>query len=358
MRPRLRRSRHLPACLLAVLLAGHLSPSRAQQTVVGGSGTDYQPAVLRAADGSLLLAFERLDAGLSGDLWITRSADDGASWTTPTLAVASAANERHPALLQLGDGSFALFYLKGTGASSSYRLYRATSSDGVAFAEQGQLQLSWSGGGEVNPHVIRHPDGTLTMSYQRLSGGSYLAQSCDDGANWDQLRTLIAASSQLPRIAYRASDGRYLATYQVGSSPLGIYARTTTDPRDWSAPAVPLAVAGDNHDSLPVLMPDDAFVVFHIHANGGQYDIYSRRSADATDFEPALTQHESADASDVQPHPLVGTSTSRVQLYWGREAPPGAGDYDIVRLAAATVADRVFGHGFEAPPQFAHNAIN
>lgn len=358
MRLRLRRWLRLSLCLLAMLLAGNAPLSHAQQTVIGGSGTDYQPAILRAADGSLLLAFERLDASLSGDLWIARSADDGASWSTPTLAVASAANERHPALLQLGDGSFALFYLKGTGASSSFRLYRATSPDGIAFTEQGQLQLGWPGGGEVNPHVIRHPDGTLTMSYQRLSGGSYLAQSSDGGASWDQLRTLIAASSQLPRVAYRAGDGRYLATYQVGSSSLGIYARTTTDPHDWSASAIPLAVAGDNHDSLPVLMPDDAFVVFYIHANGAQYDIHSRRSADAANFEPVLAQHESVEASDVQPHPLVGTSTSQVQLYWGREAPLGSGDYDIVRLAATTVADRLFGHGFEAPPGFAHNAIN
>lgn len=358
MRLRPRRSRYLLSCLLVLLFAAHLPRAHAQQTVVGGSGADYQPSILRAADGSLLLAFERLDASLSGDLWITRSTDDGANWTTPALVVTSGANERHPALLQLGDGSFALFYLKGTGATSSYRIHRATSADGVTFTEQGALQLGWASGGEVNPHVIRHPDGTLTMSYQRLGSGSYLAQSTDGGASWDQLRTVIAASSQLPRIAYRASDGRYLATYQVGSTSLGLYARTTTDPRDWSAAAVPLAVVGDNHDSLPVLMPDDAFVVFHIQANGSQYDIYSSRSADGIAFEPRLVQQESAAANDVQPHPLVGTSASEVQLYWGREAPAGSGDYDIVRLAAATVADRVFGHGFEAAAGLAHNAIN
>jgi hypothetical protein len=358
MRLRPRRSRYLFAGLLALLFTAELPPVQAQQTVVGGSGTDYQPSILRAADGSLLLAFERLDASLSGDLWITRSTDDGASWATPILVVTSSANERHPALLQLGDGSFALFYLKGTGATSSYRIHRATSADGVTFTEQGALQLGWASGGEVNPHVIRHPDGTLTMSYQRLGGGSHLAQSGDGGASWDPLRTLIAAASQLPRIAYRPGDGRYLATYQVGSTSLGIYARSTTDPRDWSAAAIPLAVAGDNHDSLPVLMPDGAFVVFHIQADGSQYDIYSRRSADGIAFEPRLVQQQSAAANDVQPHALVGASASEVQLYWGREVPAGSGDYDIVRLAAATVADPIFGHGFEAPAGSAHNAIN
>jgi hypothetical protein len=338
--PRL-RALAVAFALLAPALAS------AQQIVSGGSGIDYQPSILRAADGGLMLVFERLDASAIGDLWVTRSADDGATWSTPASVIATSANKRHPALLQLGDGSFVLFYLKGTGASSTYRLFRATSHDGTSFIEQGQLALGWASGGEVNPHVIRHPDGTLTMSYQRLSGGSHVAQSSDDGVTWDQLQTTIAGASQLPRIAYRPDDGRYLATYQIGSSSLDILAETTTDVRNWSAAAVSLASDGDNHDSLPAVMPDGAFVVFYIHANGSQYDIYSRRSLDGAFFEPALTQHESAGASDVEPHPLVGTSASHVQLYWGREVPGGPLDYDIVRRSAAAVAEGIFADGFD-----------
>lgn len=331
----------LPALLLFA------SPLPAQQTVTSGSGVDYQPSILRTADGSLLLAFERLDGSFFGDLWLSRSGDDGASWSEPAVIISGPANQRHPALLQLGDGSFVLFYLKGSGANSSYRLYRATSADGVAFAEQGQLQLGWTTGGEVNPHVIRHPDGTLSMSYQRLAGGSYVAQSSDNGLNWDQLKTPIAGASQLPRIAFRPGDGRYLATYQTGSSNLSLFAKSTTDVRNWSAAAVDFAVGGDNHDSLPVLMPDGAFAVFYIHANGSQYDIYSRRSSDGLSFEAALPQRLSAGENDVEPHPLAGDSASTVQLYWGRESPSGSGDYDIVRLPAAPVGDRLFAGTFE-----------
>ncbi|HSX62686.1 MAG TPA: sialidase family protein [Tahibacter sp.] len=330
-----------PALLLACAGAG------AQQTVSGGSGVDYQPSVLRAANGDIVAAFERLNASAFGDLWITRSADGGANWSTPAPIVATSANERHPALLQLPNGSFLLFYLKGTGATSTYRLYRATSPDGATFTEQGQLALGWATGGEVNPHVIRHPDGTLTMTYQRLGSGSYVAQSADDGATWDQLKTVLASGSQLPRIAFRASDARYLATYQVGSSSLDVFAKTTTDVRDWSAAPATLESDGDNHDSLPVVMPDDRFAVFYIHADGSQYDIYSRRSADGVAFEPALPQEISAGASDVEPHPLVGDSASTVDLYWGREAPAGSGDYDIVHRSNAVVADAIFAGRFE-----------
>lgn len=333
----------------AAVLAGTLAAAQvlAQQPVTSGPGADYQPAVLRSASGELLLAFERLDAGLSGDLWITRSTDDGATWSTPTVIVTSSANERHPALLQLGDGTFVLLYLKGTGATASFRIHRATSADGSSFVEQGALALGWATGGEINPHVVRHPDGTLTMSYQRLGAGSYLAQSGDGGATWDTLRTVIASGSQLPRIAYRASDGRYLATYQVGASSLDLFAETTTDPRDWSAAAVSVASDGDNHDSLPVVLPDGHFAVFYIHADGAQYDVYSRRSADGIAFDAALAQEVGTGANDVQPHPLVGASATTVQLYWGREAPPGSGDYDIARRAAVAVVDALFVDGFE-----------
>lgn len=334
-----------PRRALAIAFAV-LAPLASAQQIVSGGGTDYQPSILRAADGNLMLVFERLDANVIGDLWITRSADDGATWSTPTSVIATSANERHPALLQLGDGSFVLFYLKGSGAVTSYRLFRATSSDGMTFTEQGQLALGGTGG-QLNPHVIRHPGGTLTMSYQRFGSGSYVAQSSDNGVTWDQLQTTISTGSQLPRIAYRATDGRYVATYQTGSSVLQILAKTTTDVRDWSAPPISLTASGDNHDSLPVVMPDGAFVVFYIHANDGQYDLYSRRSLDAASFEPALTQHESAEASDVEPHPLVGTSASHVQLYWGREVSAAPLDYDIVRLPAAAVADAIFANGFE-----------
>lgn len=336
------RTRHLIALLPFVIGTAH-----AQQTVSGGSGVDYQPSIVRAANGDLVVVFERLDASVFGDLWVTRSSDGGANWSTPASVVGTAANERHPALLQLPNGSFVLFYLKGTGTTSTYRLYRATSPDGVTFTEQGQLALGWATGGEVNPHVIRHPDGTLTMSYQRLGSGSYVAQSSDDGASWDQLKTVIAAGSQLPRIAYRASDGRFLATYQVGASSLDVFAKTTTDVRNWSATPATIESDGDNHDSLPVVLPDDAFVVFYIHADGSQYDIRSRRSADAVTFEPSLPQEISADASDVEPHPLVGTSTASVQLYWGRESPAGSGDYDIVRRDGVVVTDGIFANRFE-----------
>lgn len=336
--------RPVPALFSLLLLS---APALcAEQAVTSGAGHDYQPAILRAADGSLLLVFERLNASFSGDLWLSRSSDDGASWGAPAPAIGSSANERHPALLQLGDGSFVLFYLKSV--AGGYRLYRATSADGEHFAEQGALDLGWgASSGEINPHAIRHPDGTLTLSYQRLGGGSYVAQSSNNGLSWDQHKTVIAADGLLPRIALRPSDGRYLATYQVGPPPLTLYSKTTTDLRNWPAEPDLLAAGADSHDSLPVLMPDGAFVVFYIAAvDGGPFDVFSRRSGDGASYEAPWPQVQSADALDVEPHPLVGGSAGTVQLYWGR-SPAASQDYDIWRKAAAPVRDAIFRDSLE-----------
>ncbi len=334
-----------------VLAFALLTPhARAQvQRVTDGAALDYQAAVIRSSDdGARIVVFERLDpTSTYGDLWLTRSSDGGASWSPPAAIIATAANERHPALLQLGPSNYVLFYLKGASASSSFRIWRASSTDGIAFSEQAQLDLGWATGGEINPHVIRHADGTLTMSYQRLGSGSYVAESSDGGVTWDTARTVIATASQLPRIAYRDSDGLYLASYQVGSSVLSMRVKTTTDVHDWSGAPQDFAVDGNHHDSLPVVMPDGAFALFWIRVAGNQFDIAVRRSLDGVTWQPALAVTDSADADDVEPHPLLDGSADTVELYWGRGDPPGGSDYDIVREAGVRVREILFADGFD-----------
>ena len=335
------------AMLLIVVVPG--LAAAAVKSVTSGSDLDYQAAIVRAgSDGTRIVVFERLDAFLNGDLWLTRSSDGGQSWGTPVLAVGGAPNERHPALVKTAPGVYALFYLKGTISAATYRLWRATSSDGQNFSEQGMLDLGWATGGEANPHVVRHADGTLTMSYQRLgSGGVYVAQSTDGGVTWDSQQAAINANGQLPRITYRESDGRYLASFQTGGSALQMWVKTTTDVHDWSAAAQSFASTGNNHDSLPVVMPDDAFVLFWIREVAGQFDIVARRSVDGANWGEDIVVTASAGENDVEPHPLVGASSGVVELYWGRETPLGSSDYDIVRDAAVVVLDPVFTSGFE-----------
>ena len=347
-------NRNISGAIAMIAMAICTIRAHAVENVTSGPQTDYQASVIRSSDdGARIVVFERLDVSNPsnplGNLMLTRSMDDGASWSAPVAIVASGANERHPALLQLGPASYVLFYLKN---ATGYRIWRATSTDGISFTEQGELDLGWANAGEINPHVIRHADGTLTMSYQRIgsSVGAYVAQSADDGLTWDQQQTALAPGGALPRIAYRESDGLYLASYQVnpGNFQLRMYVKTSTDVHDWSAAPQDFAVTGNNHDSLPVVMPDDAFALFWIRESGIGFDLAVRRSLDGLAWDPAIAITDTPAEDDVEPHPLV-TSAATVELYWGRSL---AGlDYDIVREPEVRLFDdRLFVDGFALLP--------
>ena len=157
----------------------------------------------------------------------------------------------------------------------------------------------------------------------------------------------VATGSQLPRIAFRESDGLYLASYQVGGGALAMYVKTTTDVHDWSAAPQDFAVSGNNHDSLPLVMPDGAFALFWIRANGSQFDLAVRRSSDGATWSDAITLTDTPGEDDVEPHPLVGASPTSVELYWGRDAPAGSLTYDIVREPGVMVVDVIHADGFD-----------
>ena len=326
--------------------AGH-----AETPVVTGPANDYQASIVQPASDPdrRIVVFERLDAGFSGDLWVTRSDDAGTSWSEPSIAVATAANERHAALVQSGDDAYSLFHLSGTG--SAFRIHRATSVDGTTYSAQGPIELGAPAMSEINPHVIRHEDGTLTLTYHRLGGPSYLAQSEDDGATWDALRTQVSpGAAALPRIAYRESDGAYLLVYQTGSNPVTLWVKTSTDPYDWTAPARQLTLDGNNHDAFPMVMPDDSFVILWSRVIDDGFQVVSSRSADGVAWQPMLQHTDRPGLANIQPHALPGPDSSTVELYWGAAQQPGDGNYDIVREASVLVADLIFGSDFEVIP--------
>jgi hypothetical protein len=335
----------------AVAIASAAAPLAAQQTVVGGAGNDYQAsiAVPWAEPDARVVVFERLGAGNSGDLYVTRSEDDGSTWSAPMPVVATAGNERHAALVQTGADAWSLFHLSN--ASGSFRVHRATSADGASFSASAPVDLGWPGGGQINPHVIREPDGTLTMTYHLLGGASFIARSSDAGTTWDTLRTQVSpGNAALPRIAHRASDDTWLLAYQTGSNPVTLWVKTSGDPYDWSAPARQLTLDGNNHDAFPLVLDDDRFAITWARVANGAFQIVSTRSPDGITWETPVQHTDRAGLANVQPHALPGPQPGTIELYWGAAQVPGDGNYDIVRLPAATVvADPLFADGFDIP---------
>lgn len=320
-------------------------PAWTQVSVSGSGGFDYQADVISPWEqpDDRVVVFERLNpATLSGDLYVTRSEDSGESWSDPTVAVATPANERHAALIQTGEAAFQLFYLSN--GSGGFRIHRASSADATTFVEQGAVDLGWPTAGEINPHVIRRPDGTLIMTYHRLSGAAYIALSVDDGVSWDTDRIQVSpANAALPRLTYRESDGRYLLVYQT-SPGLQMWSRTTTDPADWSSTPIEIISGGNNHDGLPLMLSDGRYLVLWARVAEGNFQIFSSESDHGLSWSPAVQQISRPNLANVQPHGLdLGDGV--IDLYWGAGQDANGSDYDILRALIAL--DRRFQDRFE-----------
>jgi hypothetical protein len=310
----------LAAIAVSLLLAPH--------ALFTGPEFDYQPSIAEHQN-ALVVVFERLQPpAFSGDLFLTRSLDGGTSWSAPSAIVATPASERAPALVHLGD-RLALFYIAQT--QGAFRIHRATSFDGEVWSAHGPIDLGWPAGGEVNPDVIREANGSLTMTYHRLSGPSYIARSTDGGTTWDTLRTQVSdGTAALPRIAKRESDGTYLVTYQTnpGNSQLRMFSKTSTDPYNWSTAASPLSVDGNSHDSKPFVMLDGTFGVVYADARGESlFNLFRRSSRDGRTWSDAIQLTHGALLNDVQPHPLE-FGKYRL-LLWSRQNGPTEADRDL-----------------------------
>jgi hypothetical protein len=276
---------------------------------------NYMPSLIERADGSLMIAYERLDASFeSGDILVTTS-DDGASWEAPTTVVAGPGNERHPALVQMLDGSYHLYYLSDE--TGGYRIHRAASPDGETWTPAGLVDLGWTSEHLVNPTVCREADGSLTMAYDWLSNGGYVAHS-EDGITWDHDRTYVSGGS-LNRIA-RHSDGTYSLSYQKRTGAqywqIDIFTRVSPDRVSWS-PEERVTTNLNSHDSYPVELSDGQYALYYAKSVGGSpYDLYSVVSDDGASWHSEENWLPYA-GWDTQPHP-VRLSSGLIAIAWAR----------------------------------------
>lgn len=303
--------------------------------IYGGTTNDYQPSLIRAVDGRLMIVLERLAARTnSGDLFVSTSTNGGATWSVPALIVGSKLNERHPSLVQHASGAFSLFYLV-VDAKGAYHIHRATSANGTTWTQHGAINLGWSTAGNMNPSVILEGDGSLTMTYQRYTGSAYvgyIARSTDGGVTWDALRTTVSdgTSAMLPRVARRASDGMYMVTFQATGpgGVLAIYSKTSANPYNWSVPRTAVSEGENAHDSQPIVLEDGRFFVTYgaVRSDAG-FNLYYRTSSAAGWNAPVQLTTDS-NLYDVQPHPILHGTAGHVILSWGRQRAVNS-DYDI-----------------------------
>jgi hypothetical protein len=286
--------------------------------IYNGPELDYQPSILRMLPGGqLMVLFERFGDPPLGDFYVVFSNDSGETWTAPQEVLPSPLYERHPSVVQLAANLFYLAYLVDETGGASYRLHAATSTDGVSWTHQGQLDLGWPSSGEINPTLYHEVDGSLTMTYQR-SGAGYIARSTDGGTTWDTLQTLVNSSARLPRLSKRESDGLYVVSYQksIGGNNMGIYGKVSHNPYDWNVPEFTISDQVDSHDSQPIVLEDGTLVIFYASRPVYYYDLFYRTSSDGTHWSVPVQLTNSPDRYDTQPHPLLQGTPGHAILVW------------------------------------------
>jgi len=278
---------------------------------------NYMPSMVELPSGALAIAYERLDSNFeNGDIMITFSAD-GTDWSTPSAVVSGPGNERHPALVTLSNGTHQVYYLSDE--TGGYRIHMADSPDGSSWVARGVVDLGWTTEGLVNPTVIAEPDGSLTMSYDVLSDGGYVAHS-PDGSTWDNDMTRVSDGS-LNRVS-KHSDGTYVVSYQrktgIWYYQIDIFTKTSSDLLGWS-PENRVTYTQNSHDSFPIELADGQHALYYATSTGGDpYDLYSRVSPDGASWH---SQESWLPYSgwDTQPHP-VRLTNGVVALAWARGA--------------------------------------
>jgi len=299
--------------------------------VTNSNHVNYMPSMIQTQAGSFMIVYEQLDASFdNGDLLLTTSAD-GNDWTDPLLIISGPGNQRHPALVQLQDGRFQLYYL--TDEDGPYHIFSAESLDGILWDVMGNLDLGWPWSTNlINPTVLIEHDGSLTMSYDVLYGGGYVAHSVD-GLIWDHNQTWVS-NGALNRIM-RHRDGTYVLSYQRQTGgqyfQIDIFTRTSSDLVTWT-PENRVTTNMNSHDSFPLELADGSYGLFYARSDNNQpYDLYRLDSPDALTW--ANQENLLPDPGwDTQPHPIL-TDNGDVALAWSRGPTQNTTEVFFVLLA-------------------------
>ena len=260
---------------------------------------DEDPTVLRAADGTMVVAWFGRQNG-NGDLFVTTTRD-GTSWTQPVRITDSDDDDFAPHLIQTSDGWYHITWFRRAQAPTYFAHVLHTSTRDLA---------SWNRQDEVEvadadpiedwvPTIAERPDGDLEIvfvSHIRAGDGPhdlYATTSNDGGRTWNEVTPLAALNDpdQHDHLPYLARTGESELTLTWNrcdissatpwtNSTSDVLVATSGDGDDWSAPR---PVTDDDEagvvDVFPALFADLAgawslvWVTTAIESSGSVIDL-------------------------------------------------------------------------------------
>ncbi len=192
--------------------------------VSSGDGEDWWPALARAANGTLVIVWQRADV-----LWQSVSSDEGATWSSATRVTPVGL---HPALLAARDGRLWLVYDYNNDV-----WYRTSTDYGATWSDE--VRVTTDAAQDHEPTITQTADGALWLVWASTrvpDGGTvWFKRSTNNGATWSA-DTPIPMSPDWrthPTIA-QAPDGRiWVAWFQWYDFQ---YSVSVDDGMSWSPP--------------------------------------------------------------------------------------------------------------------------
>jgi len=200
---------------------------RILQENTGGCNV-MSPAMLRLADGAILLAFIRKDSHTSCTLFARRSEDDGDTFGEPVQinsweAYMGFVND---SLLQLRSGRIICPVYFSTGScwtpEEHFVARMCVSDDGGRSWQAAATDVDCPRRGAMEPVVLEAENGSLRMLIRTQVGCVYQSRSTDAGETWTPAEASLLSSQEAP-IAVRAipGSGDVLLVWNAAYDPEG-----------------------------------------------------------------------------------------------------------------------------------------
>ncbi|MBI3943785.1 MAG: exo-alpha-sialidase [Chloroflexi bacterium] len=227
-----------------------------QRYIICTSG-GYFPVLHQLSDGTLaaIVRGGDLHVGERGWLGITTSKDGGESWSMVRPVASEGPDDRNPAFTQAADGTLILAYVKldsyvngewlrdAPPRKTAKPIYLRHSTDGgdAWTDEQAVLPLPDFIGGSPFGKMIQLPDGTLLMHfYGRIAAEpkqdtSYLWRSQDNGRTWGDVSLIAAGFNETALL--NLPSGKIIAMLRNAAAAQDVWQAESTDGGyTWSSP--------------------------------------------------------------------------------------------------------------------------
>jgi len=248
-----------------------------------GNPRNSEGDTLLLKDGRILLVWSRFagpEDDARADLYATRSADWGRTWSTPYLLVSSQEASRNVMSVSLcrerGSGDALLFYLRKNSAEDLQVWMRRSADEGNTWSAA--VRVSTEDGYNVmnNARVVQLPSGRLVapVAHSERSGGHQVATcylSDDEGHTWRRSRGVVAfedgSPCQEPGVV-RLRDGRLLMYIRTAKGH--IYRSHSSDRGEtWEPPAPILDLPAPLAPATMTRLSEGALVCAYNHRPDG-----------------------------------------------------------------------------------------